>query len=199
MTHIITLNTVQKLLEVLWYFCSPQFFTNLTFIVTMVLVYLKHKAVLPFVLPLNLFILIIGSFISIFFIRSAMSVAMSRLSIPKFKIPRFSSLHIAFIILGIGIHVVMTLVLKWYMYKQFTSQEIQEAEDYGDKHRMDIVYSCVGIVVLYFLTGLYTVYGLNNTAVIGLFIAGPIVMYLCTYLDDYFYLPNRVNNHHSQN
>ena len=196
MTHIISLNTIKKILAVLWYFCSPQFFTNLTFIVTMVLVYLKHKAVLPFVLPLNLFILIIGSFIAIFFVRNAMAVAMTRLSIPKFKIPRFSGLHITFIILGIAIHVVMTLVLKWYMYKQFTQEEIQEAENYGDKHRMDIVYSCVGIVVLYFLTGLYTVYGLNNTAVIGLFIVGPIVMYLCTYLDDYFY---RSNHNQSQN
>lgn len=85
------------------------------------------------------------------------------------------------------------------MYKQFTSQEIQDAEDYGDKHRMNIVYACICIVVLYFLTGLYTVYGLNNTVVIGIFIAGPIVMYLCTYLDDYFYLPNRVNHQHYQN
>jgi hypothetical protein len=90
----------------------------------------------------------------------------------------------------------MIIIIKWYMYKQYTPQEIQEAEDYGDKHRMDIVYACIGIVVLYFLTGLYTVYGLNNTVVLGLFIAGPIVMYLCTYLDDYFY---RLNHNHSQN
>ena len=131
----------------------------------MVLVYLKHKAVLPFVLPLNLSILIIGSFIAIFFVRNAMKVAMSRLSIPKFTIPRFSGLHIAFIILGIGIHVVMTWILKWYIYKQFTPEEIQEAEDYGDKHRMDIVYCCIGIVILYFLTGLYTVYGLKTSII----------------------------------
>jgi hypothetical protein len=183
--------TIIKIAKVLWYFCSPQFFTNLTFIVTMVLVYLKHRAVLPYVLPLNLFILIIGSFIAIFFVREALQVAMTRLSIPKFQIPRFSAFHIIFIILGIGIHVVMTLILKWSIYKQFTPQEIKKAEDYGDKHRMNIVYSCIGIVILYFLTGLYTVYGLNNIAIIGLFIAGPFIMYLCTYLDDYFYRPNR--------
>ena len=184
---------ITKIIKLICYFMSPQFFTNLTFIISMILIYFKKKEALPFIIPLNLFILLIGSFISIFFVRSVMKVAVSKLYMPELQIQRFTVLHFTFIILGIAIHVFMTWFLKWYIYNQYTSQEIQYAEDYGDKNRMCIAYYCICIVILYFLTGLYTIYGLNKYVIFGLFIISPFVMYLCTYLDDYFYRPNRRN------
>jgi hypothetical protein len=184
--HISNLNLL-KLLEIICYFVKPAFFTNLTFIVTMILVYLKQVNVLPYLLTLNLFILIIGSFISIFFIRSAIKVAMSRLNITGVNIPKFSIIHFVMILVGIMIHVIMTIILKIYIYKQFTVDEIYKAERYGDKNRMKIAKICIGIVLLYFMTGLYTIYGMNTIGIITLFIIGPPIMYLCTYLNDYYF------------
>jgi hypothetical protein len=183
-----------KILEILWYFMHPRFFTNLTFIVSMILVYLKQIGALPYILTLNLFILVIGSIIAIFFVRSAINVAMKRLNVSGVSIPKFSGIHFFMIFVGIMIHVVMTIVLKWYIYKKFTHEEIERAETYADKHRMHLAITCIGIVLLYFMTGLYTVYGMNNIGILSLFIIGPPIMYLCTYLDDYyFYSPNHKN------
>lgn len=183
-----------KILEILWYFMHPGFFTNLTFIVTMVLVYLKQRGALPHILTLNLFILVIGSIIAIFFVRSAINVAMKRLNVSGVYIPKFSGLHFFMMFVGIMIHVVMTIVLKWYIYKQFTPEDIAHAETYADKNRMRLAITCIGIVLLYFMTGLYTVYGMNKIGIIILLLIGPPIMYLCTYLDDYyFYRPNHKN------
>lgn len=184
------LENILTILQILWYFISPQFFTNLTFIVTMVLVYLKQLNALPYILTLNLFILIVGSLIAIFYVKNVAYTAIKRLKLPNIKIPTLSLLHIVLVIIGIGIHVIMTLILKWSIYKQFTDEEIKDAETYGDRHRMFITYSCIGITLLYFMTGLYTVYGLDNLTVIILLIVGPLIMYICTYLDDYFYISN---------
>lgn len=193
MVHVSNLSFF-KILEILWYFIHPGFFTNLTFIVTMILVYLKQKGALPYILTLNLFILVIGSIISIFFVRSAINVAMKRLNVSGVAIPKFSGIHFFIMFVGIMIHVVMTIVLKWYLYKQFTPEEIARAETNGDRNRMCIAITCIGIVLLYFITGLYTVYGMNNIGIITLFLIGPPIMYLCTYLDDYyFYHPNHKN------
>ena len=70
----------------------------------------------------------------------------------------------------------------------FTDEQIKKATEYNNNHRMFIVYSCIGIVLLYFSTGLYTIYGMNNIAILSLFILSPLVMYYCTYLDDYYFL-----------
>lgn len=176
-----------KILEVLWYFMHPGFFTNLTFIVSMILVYLKQIEALPYILTLNLFILIIGSLIAILFVRNVVDVAVKRLNIKGVSIPRFSNIHFFLIFVGIIVHVIMTIILKWYIYKQFTNEEIAKAEYKGDLTRMHIALTCVGILLLYFMTGLYTVYGLDNITIIILFIIGPPIMYLCTYLDDYYF------------
>ena len=186
-----------KILEIIWYFLHPGFFTNLTFIVSMIFVYNKYLQPLPHILTLNLFILIIGSFIAIFFARSVINVAMSRLNITNVNIPKFSGMHFLIIFIGIIIHVVMTIILKWSIKKQYTQQEIKTAETYADKHRINIALSCIGIVFLYLLTGLYTVYGMNNYTIAFLIIVGPIVMYLCTYLDDYYFFEKHIRTKQS--
>lgn len=179
--------TLFKVVEILWYFLHPGFFTNLTFIVTMILVYLRQVLALPYLLTLNIFILVIGSIISIFFVRSAINVAMDNLKISGVLIPYFSTLHFIMIFIGIMIHIIMTVILKWYIYKKFTDEEIERAEIYGDNNRFKLTIACVSIVLLYFMTGLYKVYGMNLIGIIILFIIGPPIMYLCTYLDDFYF------------
>ena len=57
MVHVSNLSFF-KILEILWYFMHPGFFTNLTFIVTMILVYYNQIEALPYLVTLNLFILV---------------------------------------------------------------------------------------------------------------------------------------------
>lgn len=176
-----------KIAEILWYFLHPGFFTNMTFIVSMILVYLKQIQALPYLLTLNLFILIIGSIISIFFVRNTINVAMDNLDITGLKIYKFSKLHLFMIFIGIIIHVIMTIILKWFIYKEFTTDEIANAELNGDNNRIKLSLACVCIVLLYFMTGLYKLYGMNTIGIVILFIICPPIMYICTYLDDYYF------------
>jgi len=180
--------TLFKILEILWYFIKPAFFTNMTFIITMTLIFFNQINTLPYTLTLNLYILLIGSFIGIFYVRNAINVAVKHLNIIGLYIPKFSLFHYIMMLIVILIHVIMTIILKYYILKKFTKNQLLETENYIIRNRNFITLICIKIVLLYFLTGLYKIYGLDNIGITILFSLSIIIMYLCTYLNKYIFL-----------
>lgn len=171
--------------KLLIYFLQPTFFSNLIFMLSVMLIYLQQIKALPYILTLNLFILIVGSIISVFYARNVVNIALDYLDITKYTVPRYSNIHILLIIIGILIHVFMTIFLLWYTRKSYTIDDIKYAKKVINKNRLTISSICIIITLLYFATGLYNIYGIDTTGIIVLFIIGPFIMYSCTYLVDY--------------
>lgn len=179
------LKNINNYSKLLLYFLHPRFLTNAAFIISMILIYLQQIKTLPYILTLNLFILIVGSIISVFYARNVVNIALNKLDITKYIVPRYSFMHILLIIIGVFIHIIAIIILIWYTYKIFTIDDIKYVKKVINKNRITISSICIAIVLLYFASGLYKIYGIDNLGIISLFIMGPLIIYLCTYLVDY--------------